>query len=323
MKRGHVRTLTLTEVLAAGAAVGLLFTLTVPALHAGGGRNRSDVCLGNLEALGLAVRMYAEDQGTLPGRLHPAVSHFPPDPNDPFTNYGRNRILIWKLRAVLGEGITDRLATCPVAEGIKPDSNFAAFYSLTSRLVYPAHYVVNNWGSIGEQSGVSDNVRATRPQYYFGYSPPPGSGTDPVQLQAMVDYPVQPLGKILRAAEEWMIADAWYRPKSGAPELQQEGPYQTSWSGEALPNFAPHQRRDTGGYTYTSSLSRNSDSAAIRSRKSDGVTNTVFFDGHAAPVPSKSFVLYATDILYGFPGTVNPLMQSPPPTSVYLRAIWR
>ena len=321
MRRGHVRALTLTEVLVAGAAVGLLFTLIVPALHAAGGRSRSDVCLSNLEALGLAVRMYAEDQGCLPGPLHYAVSHIP-DANDPYTTYLRSRVLTYKLRAVLGDTITDRLATCPVMEGINPDTNFAAYYAQTGRLVYPAHYAMNNWGNLNPPD-MTGAVRATRPEFYFGYSAPPGTENDPTEIAYMSRYPAQPMGQVNRPAEEWMIADAWYRGRSspGVGELQQEGPFQSAWTGEALPNFAPHQRRDTGGYTYTSS--RSSDSAAIRSRKSDGVTNTVFFDGHAAGVPSKSFVLYATDILYGFPGTVNPLMESPRPSSPYWRAIWR
>ena len=65
------------------------------------------------------------------------------------------------------------------------------------------------------------------------------------------------------------------------------------------------------------------DTDSIRNRKSDGITNTLFFDGHAAGVPSRTYMVGAYEILYGFPGTVNPAQVNPPPSSVIWDGIWR
>jgi prepilin-type processing-associated H-X9-DG protein len=106
-------------------------------------------------------------------------------------------------------------------------------------------------------------------------------------------------------------------------ELQQEGPYQHEWTGESLPNFAPHERRGSQNYSYTGTDARRAQSARIRLGKSDGITNTLFFDGHAAGVPSRTYVVGGWEFLYGFPGTVNPAQVNPPAGSVYWLGIWR
>jgi prepilin-type processing-associated H-X9-DG protein len=326
MRTTTVRALTLIEVVALAVAVGLLLTLLVPALHAAGARGKDGVCLDNLRSFGVAVMTYAEDQGTLPGPLYPGVYQYdlsPTDPNDHVGNLYRNRLLTWKLRTVLGDSITNRIAVCPVAQEINPDGNFTQFWMLTGRTVPPMHYSVNNWGETGGVGGPVNGVRATLPQFYFGYNAPAGNESDPTEIARMAANPPRPVGMVANAAREWMIADAWYRGRSSASgsELQQEGPYQSAYSGEALPYFAPHQRRDMPGYTY--SMYRTSQASTIRARRSDGVTNTVFFDGHAAAVPSKTLFLYGTDLLYGFPGTVNPAKISPGPGSPVWQAVWR
>jgi len=55
----------------------------------------------------------------------------------------------------------------------------------------------------------------------------------------------------------------------------------------------------------------------VRQNKSDGATNTLFFDGHAAGVPSRTLTRSGLELLYGFPGTVNPYTPLPS------QAIWR
>jgi prepilin-type processing-associated H-X9-DG protein len=120
-----------------------------------------------------------------------------------------------------------------------------------------------------------------------------------------------------------MIADAWYRQGSGPGEWSQQGPYQISFTGEALPPFAPHGRRSTTGYVFSSSGNRAQQCSRIRSQMSDGVTNTLFFDGHAAPVPSRRYMVGYFDVLYGFPGTVNPAKMNPPPESLYWSGVWQ
>lgn len=301
------RAFTLTELLVVLLVTGLIVLVLAPALQAAAGRSRTQVCLANLRSLGIAIRTYAEEHdGILPGPLHPGAHHgMLRDDDDPLYQFYRESQLAWRLRVALGDSITDRLITCPVMAGINPDQNFSDFYDLTGRRVYPVHYGLNNVGATTPQGGPVYNLRTTNPPYYFGWahwSPTSPSGS-PVKV-----------GQVNRPADEWMIADAWYRPRTNPafPELQQEGPYQFDWTGEALPNFAPHQRRDLHDYSFTSTADRNARSSQIRQRKAYAVTNTLFFDGHAAGVRSKTLYCGEWELLYGFPGTVNPNTPLPP-----------
>ena len=106
---------TLTELVVVGSMVALLVLLLAPSLNAAAERSRDDVCLANLRSLGIAVRLYAEQEGgVLPGPLHPAVEHeYLRDGADPAYLFYRERQLAWKLRLALGSSITDRLITCP------------------------------------------------------------------------------------------------------------------------------------------------------------------------------------------------------------------
>ena len=90
-----------------------------------------------------------------------------------------------------------------------------------------------------------------------------------------------------------------------------------------MPNFAPHLRRFASNYTFTSTDTRDAESSSIRLSKSDGSTNTVFFDGHAASVPSQTYRVGGFEILYGFRGTVNPAKVDPPPSSPAWSGVWR
>lgn len=303
----RMRAFTLTELLATVAAIGALLLVLVPALQAAGGRDDAAVCLQNLHALGMAVRTYADEYGTLPGPLSPAVSH---DITAQTEEYFREQQLSWKLRSVLGSDVGDRLITCPTASALNPDANFVTFFQLTSRDVRPVHYALNNVGPNGS-GGPAPGVRTTNPPTYFGLQAPPPSYEVTIAPRRW--------GQIAQPAEEWMIADAWYRPRTNPslPELQQEGPLQTSWTGEALPYFAPHGRSAPESYVFTGSSARSAGIVKVRQNKSDGATNTLFFDGHAAGVPSRTLTRSGLELLYGFPGTVNPYTPLPS------QAIWR
>ena len=306
VRRGARRAFTLTEIAVVLVVIALLVLLLAPSLRVAAGRGETQVCLENLRSLGIAVRLYADECGTLPGPLHTAAYHgMLRDDDDPVYQYLRESQLAWKLRVALGESITDRLITCPVANRINPDSYFQEFYETTGRRVYPTHYAINNYGA--------ESTRVTDPPYYFGHDLLSGPRT-PVTI-----------GAVANAEREWMIADAWYRMRIFAsfPELQQEGPYQYSWTGEALPNFAPHELVSGGDYSFTSSSPRDVRSNAIRQSRSDGITNTLFFDGHAAAVQSRMYVVGTWEFLYGFPGTVNPAQLNPPPDSPVWDGIWR
>ena len=281
-----------------------------------GERSKSDACLSNLRALGLAIRIYAEQAGTLPGGLFPLVHHGMLEPNAPVTWPGRE--LTCFLRNLEGDTITDRLVTCPVMSDINPDASFATSSANMGRTVYPAHYALNNWGPNSSEGSSIGGVRTTNPLFYFGY---------PTVIPELASqFPPARYAAVANPDREWMLADAWYRSavNTGYDELQQEGPYQSSWSGEALPYFAPHLRRAASDYVFTSSSDRSSAANRVRQRKSDGATNTVYFDGHAASVPSQTYVAPGGFVLlYGFPGTANPAKTDPPASNSVWSGIWR
>ncbi len=302
---------TLIELLVVVAIISLLIAILLPSLQRAKQQTRSTVCLSNLRTMGQAVIGYAaETNDQLPGPLHPAVYR---GAVQYLTEYQRNRFLLFFLRRQLTDStgdVGDDLSTCPVAEYVNPDENF----SQLPNPVHPTHYVINTVDPRNEQGGPVGGVRLTDPPHYFGWSI-----WDPAQYSP----PPQKLSMVRRPSEEWMIADAWYRMRSNPafPELQQEGPYQWDWSGMAFPNFAPHFSGKV--YDFVDDAYRDASSVRIREGKEDGETNTVFFDGHAEPVPSKTLIYAGWEILYGFPGTVNPAMKNPGPGDAIWDAVWR
>jgi len=335
------RAFTLIELLVVVAIIALLIAILLPSLNRAREQTRSVVCLSNVRSLGQAVVMYSSSaRDYLPGALHPAVYRnqglraLMEDPVRPVSEatarFLQARQLTWVLRTYFNDStdvansVTDQVSTCPTLAGINPDSSFVDFYRATGRYVYPTHYVINNVGNNGIDEGagggVLGNLRTTKPAQYFGYSPHTPNRADLEAIAAQ--FPPQPLTRVQRPAEEWMIADAWYRGRpSPFPELQQEGPYQWAWTGEALPNFAPHNS-SRGEYAYSSD--RNNSSSQIRNNREDGETNAVFFDGHATRLRSKQYRVsgYDRDILYGFSGTVNPAKNNPPETDPVWNGFW-
>lgn len=327
---------TLIELLVVVAIIALLISILLPALGRAREQTRAVKCLANLRTLGHGVISYAGEEGRLPGPIHPAVYRnqglkaLMEDPVCPLSydsaRWFQDRQLTWKLRGSFHDttdyenSVTDLVATCPTAAGVNPTTNFRHFFAATGRCVRPTDYVINNVGMNGEDPGAMGGLRSTNPPQYFGFSP--YNSGDPAQQALALKYPPQPISNIQHPAEEWMLADAWYRKGTGIAytELQQEGPYQWEWSGEALPNFAPHGARRM--YQFSGSTERNTDSADIRSSKQDGKTNTVFFDGHAAPVRSRTLRYSGWDILYGFKGTVNALKDQPGPGNAVWDAYW-
>ncbi len=310
------------ELLVVVAIIAILLSILLPALGRAREQTKSLKCLANLKTLGQGVVIYsAEEQGRLPGPLHPAVyrnqgtraltegwAGIPPV-SEQTAREQQQRYLTYKLRRVFsdssefGDSVADEVSKCPVAMGINPDENFARYTRNTPWSSYPTDYVLNNVGmnDPSHAGGVIDNTRVTDPTYYFGLSTYTAGDED---LEAK--FPPKRIEQIKQQSREWMVADAWYRmrPNSGFLTLQQEGPYQYSWSGYAMPNFAPHFAGRT--YSFSSKDDRESQSAQIRAGKKDGKTNTVYFDGHAVPVKSKTGYIAGFEMLYGFEGTVNP-----------------
>jgi prepilin-type N-terminal cleavage/methylation domain-containing protein/prepilin-type processing-associated H-X9-DG protein len=331
-RRNSGAAFTLIELLVVVAIIALLISILLPTLGRARDQTKAVKCLANLRTLGQGVVSYATgDDDRLPGGLHPALNRnqglqaLMEDPARPLSRENavkyQKRQLLWLLRSVYGDttdfanSVTDQVGTCPALASINPDANFVQAWRVTggTRYVYPTHYVVNNIGALGEQGGPTTGVRVTNPPFYFGYSAPL-PGTSDVDKANERKYPRQGWSRVKRPAEEWMIADAWYRnvTRPFFSEFQQEGPYQSDWSGAALPNFAPHFGK-LRSYLLTSMSQRDVENGQIRAGKMDGKTNTVFFDGHAAAVASKTLYIDTGEkwpILYGFPGTVNPLLAN-------------
>jgi len=322
MLRGQARVrsgrgFTLIELLVVVSIIALLISILLPSLSRARKQTQLIKCTSNLKSMANGIMIYSsETGGILPGPLHPAMyrdlkAAYPDSMAKDTRNFWRGRMLTWKLQSTFkdkgsgGKGnISDQVATCPVLLGTVPDSHFTAFAQATGKGVQPTHYVINTYGTGGVENNGSPMgaVVRTAPEYYFGMSYPGASDSDRPK-----DKPPKELGSIKNASAEWAVAEAWYRPRmnTGMPRLQQEGPYQSGWSGEAFPNFAPHMRRGSSGYSFTNSAARISQDGTIRKMKGDGITTTCYFDGHAGGVRSKSIVLGTVELFYGFPGTRN------------------
>ncbi len=316
------RGFTLVELLVVVSIIALLIAILLPSLKKAREQAKEVLCLTRTKAMGTGVLTYsAEYSGKLPGPLHPAVyrnqtlqSYQAVGYSLAQAKYNRNRQLTWVIAEAMGQrggdsgttNVTDDAATCPAMEGTYTDEHFERFYSETGKRVFPTHFALNNYGSESPEGNSSSSLeltaRKTNPPEYFGYSPPPGFPADTARSP-------QPLSRIPKASDEWMVADAWYRAQNiGSHAVlklyKQEGPYQSGWSGTALPYQPMHRVRNRSVVT-TDENQRDQIASRASNIKQDGVTPTIFFDGHSEAVASRALMHGDSEIMYGFPGTQN------------------
>ncbi len=318
-KNRHGRGFTLVELLVVVSIIALLVSILLPSLKKAREQAKATVCLSNLRALGQGLMLYAtEYDGRMPGPLHPSLYREQTDRNyidrgindEAQIKFLKNRQLTYKLNSVMNQkgdadrvNISDGVSTCPSVERILSNEHFASFKANTGRTVFPFHYALNNYGDTSsdpDNDGFSDNPRKTNPPNYFGASPSLGSTADPT--------PPVTLSRIKRPSDEWAIADAWYRRRSSQfTFLQQDGTFQSNWSGTALTFAPPHRRSQPLIVFPNDSNERQTAASFLAHKEKDGYTQAVYFDGHAAAERSKALGVQGVNftVFYGFPGTVN------------------
>ncbi len=323
----HRTAFTLIELLVVVAIIALLIAILLPSLGRAREQTKLVKCQSNLGQWGKAIIVYtAENNDYLPGDSHPAIFRWQgieamTDPkNGALTmplgtaQQQQKRFISYKLRRQLGDSdgskksVADEIGTCPTLAGIVPDQHWINHAAQTGKRAYPTHYSLNNWGPGTADEGPTgsvNNPRTTEPAHYFGLS----DYSDNQDKERV--HPPKALTKIKRPSEEWAVADAWWRRNASLPQspyYQQDGPYQSEWSGTAMPNFAPHFAKRSS-YTFEGDAAREADSSQIRIGRQDGKTPAVYFDGHSDAPASQRCISPAAEgdleILYGFKGTVN------------------
>ena len=274
---------TLIEVLVVVAIIALLLAILLPSLSRARELAKTTMCQTHLKEFGLASSMYLMDhREVLPGPQHPAMFTKVGDP-PPLAPLLQQQHLPRMLRKYFSDrskkGTTvDELSTCPSFPVRDED-----FDTVIGGRPRPFHYCLNSW--------VYSN-----PGYYFGHiNLSMATIEDWMKAYAgkLDTYGPKKVNVIKRPDAEWMLADAFRRPKPNEVDFdinQLKNNGHGSWpredwapgslnSGESLPISPFHlgkgHKREAGVYVY------------------NGRVNTLYFDMHS-------------ESQRGFRGTVQP-----------------
>lgn len=325
IRRADGRGFTLIEVLVVVAIIALLIAVLLPSLTRARESARSALCTSGLKQLGNATMMYVTDQGRLPGPLHPMIFretydsfYTAKDADDPASTggYYRRAHLVHYIKKYLSDksrsgSLTDKVSTCPTAEGIMTrnikkiiDSGAWSGYAGYR----PFHYIVNSAkvtgaGGTGLNNHGEYPYHGTKPPFYFGviyhgYTYEQWSKTDSSGRSAFdVEQGLKPgqripkkLEVVPRPSGEWMIADAWYaevqasgtvKPGGTWPYLQGDSSSISPNGDLAIPGWAYHTTTRKFGLTIGETKN---DTNPKSPRFTDGRTNAAFLDGHCESV---------------------------------------
>jgi len=270
-RRNHRTAFTLIEVLVVVAIIALLIAILLPSLSRAREIAKMTICQSHMKEFGLAASMYVMDhKEMLPGPQHPAMFTRVGDP-PPLAPLLQQQHLPRMLRKYFSDkskqgSVVDELATCPSFP--VPDE---AFDTVIAGRPRPFHYCLNSW-------------TYTNPQYYFGHINLSMTSIEDWMARYagnLEKYGPKRVSVIKRPDSEWMLADAFRKPKDYEVNfdiaLLRNGGH-GSWpredwspgalnSGESLPNSPYHlgkgHRREGGTYVY------------------QGRVVTLYFDMHA------------------------------------------
>jgi prepilin-type N-terminal cleavage/methylation domain-containing protein len=308
------RGVTLLELVVSMGILSILIALLVPALKRDREEARSVRCLGNLHEIGRAVLVYAHgSEDMLPGPINPLLHRGVSEPQ-----------IKAQLSAITSTGGTDeiqlfdKVATCPTVELMtarseNPRTRQMANY-IANTGAFPRPDLPNvvqtqpeDPPCVSQRPGLALTRYVTEPPNYFGYA----NGRDAVPSpSSVVDELRGPksLSMINNASSEWMIADLWAWDVFACDRTYPVGTWPLALNSPASSELRDGQELLVPTAPFHKSVQEFLDRAAPiapmnckrccpsncgptcacrrddRERLEAGVTNAVYFDGHADSV---------------------------------------
>jgi prepilin-type N-terminal cleavage/methylation domain-containing protein/prepilin-type processing-associated H-X9-DG protein len=315
------RGFTLIEVLVVVAIIALLIAILLPSLSRAREQARTSVCLTQLKQMGNGVLMYVTDNRSyLPGPAHLLLyvgsnqwehpNGMAPQPTGKLWARTQLPYLIGRYLGDRKAANQDKVAACPTSERLVklPDPSAQWFYRL------PSYYIANTgangggnafltstkWKYNGTDPDSLANNKNYKPWYatkvpnYFGHI-----NLNPSHLEAMDFQPgsmPKKIDKVKNQSREWQLADLWSwdvvyaragrRPAGTWPYSESSPPPDAPPTGALArgERMSYPYHLATGQFHNNLSAASNNDLDPNAPRLSGGLTNAVYFDGHAASV---------------------------------------
>ena len=208
------RAVTLLELVVAMGVMSILIAMLIPAIKRDREEARSVRCLSNLHELGRTVLVHAHGNADmLPGPINPLLHRS--------VDEAENRVQLSTITA-MGKAdeiaLFDKVSTCPTVELMNARS-------VNVRTRQMAHYIANTGAfprsdlpnvvqmqpedppCISQRPGLALARYVTDPPNYFGYATA-RDAAEPASEPDELHRP-KPLSSIKNASSEWMIADLW------------------------------------------------------------------------------------------------------------------